>query len=151
MSLKRIGIARPQQDTPTLLADVNTQYFSSVIATNINDTETANITVYVKPFGETDPTKYAYVAYNFPLERSNSFETYRFAMNPQDEIWVESTVGDISFVAIGIPQGIITVRYTSDITANRPTTPQPGDQFYDTTQNILQIYKPDGWKTVTTS
>jgi hypothetical protein len=151
MSLKRLGIAMPQQDVPTLLADVNTQYLSSVIVTNVNPTETANLTIYVKPFEEDDPDKYAYITYKIPLERSNSFETARFAMNPLDEIWVESTVEGISFVAIGIPQSIISVRYTSGPTENRPTAPQPGDQFYDVTQNILQLYKPTGWKTVTTS
>lgn len=141
----------PAQDVPTLLADVNTQYFSSVIITNVNPTETANLTVYVKPSGETNPDNYAYITYKFPLTRSNSFETYRFAMNPLDEIWVESSVPNISFVAIGIPQSIIAVRYTSGPTENRPTAPLAGDQFYDTTQNLLQLYKPTGWKTVTTS
>jgi hypothetical protein len=151
MSLKRIGIIKPLEDTDTFLARVNTQYFSSVIVTNLNPTETANLTVYIKPDDETDPDKYAYIAYNFPLGRQNSFETYRFAMNPLDEIWVKSTIDEVSFVAIGIPQSLISVRYTYGPTAERPTEPIPGDQFYDSTQNILQLYKPSGWKTVTTS
>jgi hypothetical protein len=151
MSLRRLGIAKPPEDTPVLLADVNTQYFSSVVVTNLNPTQTANVTIYVKPNEETDPNKWAYLSYLFPLSRQNSFETIRFAMNPLDEIWVESSINDVSFIAMGIPQGIIAVRYSVGPTANRPTAPQPGDQYYDTTQNLLQIYKPTGWVTVTTS
>jgi hypothetical protein len=151
MSLKRLGIANPPKNTPTLLADVNTQYFSSVVVTNLNPVQTANVTIYVKPHEETDPDNYAYMAYLFPLSIQNSFETIRFAMNPLDEIYVESSVDDVSFVAMGIPQSVISVRYSVGPTANRPTTPQPGDQFYDSTQNILQLYKPTGWVTVTTS
>jgi hypothetical protein len=72
-------------------------------------------------------------------------------MNPLDEIWVESSIDDLSFMAMGIPQSIIAVRYSVGELANRPTTPQPGDQYYNTTSNVLQLYKPTGWVTVTTS
>jgi hypothetical protein len=151
MSLKRLGVVNPPKNTPTLLADVNTQYFSSVIVTNLNSVQTANVTIYVKPNDETDPDKYAYLSYLFPLSKQNSFETIRFAMNPLDEIWVESSIDDMSFMAMGIPQSIISVRYSAGELANRPTTPQPGDQYYNTTSNVLQLYKPTGWVTVTTS
>lgn len=150
MSLKRIGVVMPPEDTATLLGDVNTYYLASVIATNVNPSETANITIYVKPDGETDPDNYAYITYIFPLERQNSFETIRFAMNPLDEIWVESSIENVSFIASGIPQAIINVRYTVGPTENMPTSPNPGDQYYDTTQNILKLYKPTGWQTIGT-
>jgi hypothetical protein len=148
MSLKRIGVVMPQKDVATLLGDVNTYYFTSVVVTNVNPTETANITIYVKPDGETDPNRYAYITHLFPLSRQNSFETIRFAMNPLDEIYVESTIDDVSFIAAGIPQAVIPVRYTVGPTANKPTVPQPGDQYYDSDQNILQVYKPSGWTTI---
>jgi hypothetical protein len=151
MSLKRLGVVNPIKNTPTLLADVNTQYFSSVIVTNLNPVQTANITIYVKPNGETNPDNYAYMTYLFPLSKQNSFETIRFAMNPLDEIWVESSIDDLSFMAMGIPQSIISVRYSVGELANRPTTPQPGDQYYNTTSNVLELYKSTGWVTVTTS
>ena len=140
----------PAEDTPSLLGDVNTYYLASVIVTNVNPTETANITIYVKPDGETDPDNYAYVTYLFPLERQNSFETLRFAMNPLDEIWVESSIDSVSFVASGIPQSVINVRYTVGATADKPANPNPGDQYYDTTLNVLQLYKPTGWVTIET-
>jgi hypothetical protein len=151
MSLRRLGVANPPKNVVTKLADVNTQYFSSVIVTNLNPVQTANITIYIKPRDVEDPDEYVYLSYFFPLSKQNSFETIRFAMNPLDEIWVESSVDDISFMAMGIPQSIIVVRYSVGPTESRPTTPQPGDQYYDSTLNILQLYKPTGWVTVTTS
>jgi hypothetical protein len=151
MSLRRLGVLNPVKNTPTLLAEVNTQYFSSVIVTNLNPVQNANITIYVKPNNETNPENYAYLAFLFPLSNQNSFETIRFAMNPLDQIWVESNIEDISFMAMGIPQSVIAVRYSVGELANRPTTPQPGDQYYNTTSNVLQLYKPTGWVTVTTS
>jgi hypothetical protein len=151
MSLRRLGVVNPPKNVETKLADVNTQYFSSVIVTNLNPVQTANITIYVKPRDEEDPDNYAYLSYLFPLSKQNSFETIRFAMNPLDEIWVESSVDDISFMAMGIPQSVIAVRYSVGELANRPTTPQPGDQYYNTTSNVLQLYKSTGWVTVTTS
>lgn len=141
----------PQEDTPTLLGDVNTYYLASVVVTNVNPVETANVTIYVKPDGETDPTNYAYITSFFPLTRQNSFETIRFAMNPLDEIWVESTIDQVSFVAIGIPQSVIALRYSVGPTGERPTQPQVGDQYYDTTQNVLQLYKPLGWVNIETT
>jgi hypothetical protein len=150
MSLKRIGVVMPDKDVDTLLGDVTTYYLASVVVTNVNPTETANINIYIKPNGESDPDKFAYITHLFPLKRQNSFETIRFAMNPLDEIWVQSTINDVSFVASGIPQSIIAVRYSVGPIENRPTAPQPGDQFYNTTNNVLQLYKPTGWVTVET-
>ena len=151
MSLRRLGIANPPKNTLVKLADVNTQYFSSVVVTNLNQTQTANVTIYVKPKDVVNPDNYAYLAYLFPLSIQNSFETIRFAMNPLDEIWVESNIEEISFMAHGIPQSLVEVRYSVGELVNRPTTPQPGDQYYNTTSDVLQLYKPTGWVTVTTS
>jgi hypothetical protein len=151
MSMKRIGVTKPAADTYVMLADVNTQYLASVIMTNINPKQTANITVEVRPNGETNPDNYAYVIYNFPLERANSLETHRFALNALDEVWVLSTTEGVSFTCEGIPQPLINVRYTSGLTANYPAAPLPGDLFYDTEFQTLNLYKADGWKLVTTS
>jgi len=151
MSLKRLAVLQPEANVDTLLTSVNTQYFASVIMTNINQDQTANITIYIKPHESVSPTEYAYVLYNFPLDRANSLETHRFAMNPLDEIWIESSIAGVSFVAEGIPQPLISVRYSSGETANQPASPIAGDLFYDTTQNLLFLYKPTGWKQVTTA
>jgi hypothetical protein len=147
MSVKRLGIIRPSADTPSLLTDVSSNYFVSVIITNLNQIKEANLTVYVKPFEVTDPDEYSYVIYNFPLARANSLETNRFALNPLDEVWVESSIDDVSFVCVGIPQPIAGVRYTNSATGEFPSSPTPGDLFFDDDSGTFNIYSSvEGWQ-----
>lgn len=147
MSVQRLGVVRPLADTPSLLADSNSNYFVSVIITNLNQLKEANLTVYVKPFEVTNPDEYSYVIYNFPLRRANSLETNRFALNPLDEVWVESSIDDVSFVCVGIPQPIAGLRYTNGTTNNFPANPTPGDLFFDSEAGTFNIYSGiDGWQ-----
>jgi hypothetical protein len=147
MSVQRLGILKPLADTPSLLADSNSNYFVSVIITNLNQIKEANLTVYVKPFEVTNPDEYSYVIYNFPLKRANSLETNRFALNPLDEVWVESSIDDVSFVCVGIPQPIAGVRYTNGSTGQFPASPTPGDLFFDSTTGTFNMYSSiDGWQ-----
>jgi hypothetical protein len=147
MSVKRLGILKPPADVPSLLTDVNSNYFASVIITNLNQIKEANLTVYVKPFGATTIAEYSYIIYNFPLARANSLETNRFAMNPLDEVWVESSINDVSFVCVGIPQPVTGVRYTNGTTGDFPFSPTPGDLFYDNLSGTFNIFSTDfGWQ-----
>jgi hypothetical protein len=147
MSVKRLGILKPPADVPSLLTDVNSNYFASVIITNLNQIKEANLTVYVKPFGATAIDQYSYIIYNFPLARANSLETNRFAMNPLDEVWVESSINDVSFVCVGIPQPVTGVRYTNGTTGDFPFSPTPGDLFYDDLSGTFNIFSTDfGWQ-----
>ena len=146
MSMKRLGVARPQANQDTLLSDVVMPFFASVIATNLSETETANLTVYVKqPNGlEVDN---AYIVYNFPLKPFNTLETNRFALNTSDEIWVRTSIEDVSFFAEGVPQPIVELRYTNGTIAQRPTSPIPGDLFFDTDGGTFNIYSGvGGWQ-----
>ena len=59
MSVKRLGIVKPPAETPSFLTDVGSNYFVSVIITNLNQIKEANLTVYVKPFEVTDPDEYS--------------------------------------------------------------------------------------------
>jgi hypothetical protein len=147
MSVKRLGVLKPSAETPSLLTDVGTNYFVSVIITNLNEIKEANLTVYVKPFEVTDPEEYSYVIYNFPLARANSLETNRFALNPLVEVWVESSIEDVSFVCVGIPQPIAGVRYTNSVTGQFPASPTPGDLFFDDSSGTFNIYSStEGWQ-----
>ena len=149
--MTRLGVLKPTANTPTLLVKVSSNYFLSVIITNLNQNKNADLTIYVKPFGSTGTSQYAYVLYNFPLEIANTLETNRFATNPLDEIWIESSISEVSFVCVGIPQPLSSVRYTSGADNEYPASPTAGDLYYNTTFNTLNLYKPNGWKIVTTS
>ena len=151
MSIRRLGVLAPVANVATKVTSVSSQYFASVIITNLNTIKESQITVYIKPVGETDPNKFVYILYNFPLSIENSMETNRFAMNAEDEIWVKSDVANVSFLVGGIPQTDLALRYSIGPTTQLPLNPSVGDQFYDTTLNTLNVYKSAGWKVVTTS
>lgn len=149
MGLKRLGVKQPTAGIPYMIADVNVNYFASVIITNCDLSKTANVTVWVKPVGTSAPSEYAYIIYNFPIKRANSFETQRFALNALDEIWIESDINQVSFVLEGIPQPDLTMRYSIGVSSKRPPTPAIGDQFFDTLLDELQVYTSLGWQRAT--
>jgi hypothetical protein len=146
MSLKRLGIIRPVADVDTLLTDVIIPYFASVIITNLNPTETANLTISIRPDNTNDEEDFAYVIYNFPLAPFNSLETNRFALNANDSVYVKSSINNVSFFAEGIPQLNRTNSYISGSNSEYPNNPLVGDQFYNTTLDRLDVYTSTGWK-----
>jgi hypothetical protein len=148
MSLKRLGIIRPVADTDTLLTDVIVPHFASVIITNLNSTETANLTISIRPDNTNDEEDFAYVIYNFPLAPFNSLETNRFALNANDSVYVKSSINNVSFFAEGIPQLNRTNSYISGSNSEYPNNPLVGDQFYNTTLDRLDAYTSTGWKTL---
>jgi hypothetical protein len=146
MSIKKLGVLRPQADQEALLTDVNMPYFASVIATNLSEDQTANLTIYVKQPNGLEAEN-AYIVFNFPVKPFNTLETNRFALNTFDEVWVKSSIGDVSFFAEGIPQPIVELRYTNGTIAQRPQNPIPGDLFFDTDGGTFNMYSGvGGWQ-----
>lgn len=82
----------------------NNQYLMSVIATNKSTTNSANIRVWVEPSGSSSPSEYAYIVYDIPVDQTNSYETFRFAVNQNDVIKVRANTPDISFQSYGLVQ-----------------------------------------------
>jgi hypothetical protein len=148
MSLKRLGVARTLANTDTLLTDVLISHFASVIITNLSETETASLTISIRPDNTDDEDEFAYILYNFPLAPFNTLETNRFALNANDSVYVRSSINDVSFVAEGIPQLDFSNRYTVGNVLEYPTKPLIGDQFYNTTANRLDVYTSTGWRTL---
>jgi hypothetical protein len=82
------------------VADVG--YLVDVIATNLSGDDGV-IYVYVKHVGDTDYTKYSWIAFNLPLPSQNSYTTSKFAINQGDSLYVAGSAG-ISFHAQGMDQ-----------------------------------------------
>lgn len=148
MSLKRLGVVRAVADTNLLLTDVLIPHFTSVIATNLSETQTANLTISIRPDNTSIESEFAYVTYNFPLKPFNTLETNRFALNANDSLYVKSSIDDVSFVAEGIPQADLSLRYSVGNSFQYPTKPAIGDQFFNTTTDELNVYTSTGWKVV---
>jgi hypothetical protein len=76
-------------------------YLVSVIATNTSATD-AEIYIYVVPSGASE-TGYGLIAYKLTVPAYNSYETFRFGVNPTDVIKVAGPAG-MAFYVQGIDQ-----------------------------------------------
>lgn len=104
MGLRRLAISNPAANTDTTLFTSDNQYLMSVIAANKSTTTAANIRVWVEPSGSSSPSQYAYIVYDIPVDETNSYETFRFAVNQNDVIKVRANTSDISFQSYGLVQ-----------------------------------------------
>lgn len=75
----------------------------SVIATN-TETETKHVFIYTVATGdESTPNNWGVIAYSLPISGYNTYETFRFAMNVGDTLYVAGSAGVRYFVQ-GISQ-----------------------------------------------
>lgn len=158
---------RPATNTPTLLASFTASHLASVVCANLAPTATPalKIAVYVVPSGATQETEYAYICSNLTVPLGSSFETFRFAVNAGDEIYVRASTGNSAFTAYGllqddvIGQGDLVQTFTNktirgaantlyiDIgtTAQRRQNAEVGYLRYNTEYDQLEIKTPSGW------
>lgn len=104
MAIKRYGVQNPAANTEVTLVTTNDPLLLSVIATNKHASAEAEINVFVVPNGTSNPSQYSYIAYALPINIGNSVETHRFAVNAGDTVKVSSSIQDVSFTGMGIPQ-----------------------------------------------
>ena len=121
MGLIRLGIANPAANTDTNIFTADEPYLMSIIATNMNSSNSTNIRVYVKPVGATQSSQYAHIVYELPVEATNSYETFRFAVNPTDEVYVRANMANVSFQAYGLVQ--YDIKLGAGVSSWSPTPP----------------------------
>lgn len=127
MGLRRLAISNPSANTDTTLFTSDNQYLVSVIAANKSTTTAANIRVWVQPSGSVSASEYAYIVYDIPVDETNSYETFRFAVNQNDVIKVRSNTPDISFQCYGLVQYDVNLGVgISSYQNSAPTTPVDG-------------------------
>jgi hypothetical protein len=106
VGIERLGVARLSSTVAygsggTTVYTATDNYLVSVIATNTT-AASANIYIYVIPSGATE-TGYGLIAYNLVVPAYNSYETFRFGVNPTDVIKVAGPSG-MAFYVQGIDQ-----------------------------------------------
>lgn len=127
MGLQRLAISNPSAATSTTLYTSTNQLLASVIATNKSTTTSANVTVWIQPSGSASASQYAYIVYELPIDASNSFETFRFAVNQNDVIKIQSSTADVSFSAYGMIQYDINLGVgISSFSSSSPSNPVDG-------------------------
>lgn len=96
--VERVALLQPAANTDTSVFEPTAQYLLSVICTNVGAV-VSEASVWV-----TDGTNTAYIIYNLDIPINDTYETFRFAMAPGDELLVRSSTGSVSFLVQGIDQ-----------------------------------------------
>ena len=173
MAIIRLGVATPAANTSTQLTAVSNSYLTSVIVTNTSTSATpvCKVDIYIVPNGAVSSSDYAYICSNLLIGTGQSFETFRFALNSGDIIYVKSSISGTSFSAQGLlqsedvgPGDLPLVFRNKTLTGNnntlylekgntaaRPVSASVGYVRYNTDSNALEVLTPSGWKTVSAS
>jgi hypothetical protein len=173
MAIIRLGVVTPVANTPTQLAAVLNSHLASVVVSNTSgqSSPVCKVDIYVVPQGAGTSAEYAYICSNLTIGVGQSFETFKVALNPNDTIFVKSTIAGTSFSAFGILQSEDvgpsdlpavftnktikgdnnTIYLESGSTASRPVDSQVGYLRYNTDFNALEVLTASGWKTVSAS
>lgn len=109
MAITRLGASRPAANTSTLITTFAASHLISVVCANIAPTSTPalKIAIYVVPTGVQAETGYAYICSNLVVPLGSSFETFRFAVNIGDTLYVRATTANASFSVFGILQDLV--------------------------------------------
>jgi hypothetical protein len=172
MPITRLGIANPAANTDTVLATFSEPHLVSVIASSKSATATplTKVTIWVVPSNAVLQAQYAYIGFNISLSVGQSFETFRFAVNAGDALYVKYTVSTVSFSCSGIiqsdaglPENISqtfsnktilgefnTIYLDKGTTAERPAGVSVGYTRFNTETDALEVYTSQGWKTIGT-
>jgi hypothetical protein len=170
MPITRLGLSNPAANTDVDLATFNSPHLVSVIAASkaVSATPIAKVSIWVVPANATIPAQYAYIGFNISIGLGQSFETFRFAVNEGDTVYVRSTVSTTSFHCNGIPQSdsglpeniaqtltnkTISGQYNTlyldqGATADRPPTAAVGYVRFNTETNNLEVKTSSGWQIV---
>lgn len=148
MAVKRIGLATPNATVATLLATNDTVGVASVIVANRANVESL-VTIYVEPAEALGVEgSRSYIVDNLSVGVGQSFETFRFALNVGDQVWVKSStsLANFSCSLVYDQAGRANVIYS----ANQPGFPYIGDIWIDSENEDVKVYTGAGFNTVAT-
>jgi hypothetical protein len=173
MPITRLGVSNPAANTAGSIYAANYATLVSVVVSN-KSTSTSllpKVDIYVVPSGAGSASQYAYIVANLQIQAGQSFETFKFAVNASDTIFVKSTTADVSFSLYGLIQAddytasdypavftnktisgnFNTITLEANSTAARPASAPNGYLRYNTETNVLELKTPTGWKIVSAS
>lgn len=106
-AILRLAVAHPITTTEfpngISIFSTTTPRLVSVIAVNKSE-DTQNFHIYTVPAGsEGSPDDWGHIVYNLPITPYNSYETFRFGLNPNDQIYVAGS-NQMSYFVQGITQ-----------------------------------------------
>ena len=171
MPIIRLGVLTPAANANQQLVSVASSHLASVVVANTSAQASpqCKVDIWVQPQGASQASEYAYIASNLTIGVGQSFETFRFALNAQDAIYVKSTIAGTSFSAYGLLQaddvgpgdfpvvfrnktirGLNNTLYVDKgTTAGRDSTVETGYIRFNTETDALEVKTAAGWKTIT--
>jgi hypothetical protein len=171
MPIIRLGVLTPAANTGQQLISVANSHLASVVVANTSSQATplCKVDIWVQPQGASQVSEYAYIAANLSIGVGQSFETFRFALNAQDAIYVKSSIAGTSFSAYGLLQaddvgpgdfplvfrnktlrGVNNTLYVDKgTTAGRDTNAEVGYIRFNTETDAVEVKTAAGWKTIT--
>ena len=170
MPILRLGLANPAANEDTLIYNATANYLVSVVVANkaINATPLTKVSIWVVPANATISAQYAYIASNLLISVGQSFETFRFAVNSGDTIYVRTSVASTSFSVNGVAQedsalpANIAQTFTNKVirgrnntlyvdkgtTAERSGSAEIGYIRFNTETDRLEVNTSTGWRTI---
>ena len=170
MPITRLGISNPTANTDSALVNFTGAHLVSVVASNKASVATpiTKVTIWVVPANATVVAQYAYICSNLIIAVGQSFETFRFAVNAGDTLYVRSSTATASFFCSGIPQeddvlpvnlaqtftnkvirGVDnTVYLDSGTTAARRVSAETGYVRFNTETEAVEVKTTAGWERV---
>lgn len=149
MPVRRIGSTTPEAGVNTLLATSDFFCVASVIVANTNNLA-VETEIYIDPeeFGGAVDSR-IYIASKLSVASGQSYETFRFALNVNDKVYVQS-----SRVGVGFS---LTIAYETDGRANvvyslsEPDSPQVGDIWINSDTDEVKVRAVSSWKSIATT
>ena len=170
MPILRLGLANPAANDDTVLYNADGNYLVSVVVANkaINATPLTKVSIWAVPANATIAAQYAYIASNLTVSVGQSFETFRFAVNTGDTIYVRTSVAQTSFSINGVPQedaaqpeniaqtftnkvirGVDNTLYVDKgTTSERLGSAEVGYLRFNTETDTLEVKTSVGWQTI---
>lgn len=145
MAINRLAQSNPAANTPTLLHTSTRNAVVSIIATNTSSA--ADVTMWTVPNGA-GSANYVYHASNTPLPGNNTLETFRFAIEDGDELYVESSTAFVSFSLNGIFESNGTSNITVASLSASPTSNTLGDVWVNSDDDTVNFWDGSTWITL---
>ena len=141
MAVKRLALANPSANTDTLLYSADKSYVVSVIIANKGVVDSKASIYHAVNGGLINTSTTATIVKNLTISQGQSFETFRFALNNNDVIWVQSDTPNLSFMLTGVFDTTAST-YVS-YSAAAPDTPSIGDIWIKSTTNAISFWNMD--------
>jgi hypothetical protein len=142
MAVKRIGILNPLANSVESFPTLTFSGVASVIVSN-KSTAVGIVEVYVQPSGTLSATDRAYLASNLEVSGGQVFETFRFALDVGDKVFVSSDSPSISYSLnlLYETEGRSNILYVE----NQPGFAEVGDIWVRPSDGEVSLYTGSSW------